>query len=93
MAGSDASSLHTTTSIIRPAFIELWLFSTDSSLVCVHVYHCFHSVLRHCLTILLKLDLQFELQSLPIPLLFCCLLLVGRWPYFDGALLGPVVLP
>ena len=34
-----------------------------------------------------------ELQSLPIPLLFCCLLLVGRWPYFDGAFPGPVVLP
>ena len=65
-----------TTSIIRRA-LELYLFSTDPSLVHVQVYHCFHSILRYCLTLLLKLDLQFELQSLPIPLIFCCLLLVG----------------
>ena len=65
-----------TTSIIRLAF-KSWLFSTDPSLVRLKVYHRFHSALRYCLTILLKLDFQFELQSLPVSLLFCCLLLVG----------------
>ena len=34
--------------------LELWLFSTGSSLVRVQVYHRFHSVLRYYLTLLLK---------------------------------------
>ena len=71
MADSSASSLHDYFDI-RPTFLELWLFSTDPPLVRVQVYRFFHPVLRYCLTPLLKLDLQFELQSLLIPLLFCC---------------------
>ena len=54
--------------------LELWLFSTGSSLVRVQVYSCFHPVLRYCWTILLKLDLQFELQSPLIPYYFVILL-------------------
>ena len=69
MAGSGASSLHDYFDY-QARVIELWLFSTDPSLVRVQVYHYFHSVLRYCLTLLLKLDLQFELQPLHIILLF-----------------------
>ena len=62
------------TSIVRPAFLELCLFSTDPSLVRVQVYRCLHPLLRYCLTLLLKLDLQFELHSLLVPYCFVVLL-------------------
>ena len=92
MAGSGASSLHDYFDY-HASVSELRLFFTDSSLVRVQVYPCFHPVLRYCLTLLLKLDLKFELQSLLIPYYYFVCFLVGRWPYFDGALTGPVVLP
>ena len=47
-----------------------WLFSTGSPLLRFQVYHRFHSVLRYCLTILLKLYFLFELQFLQIPYYF-----------------------
>ena len=92
MAGSGASSLHDYFDY-QARVSELLLFSTDSSIVRVQVYCCLRSVLRNCLTFLLKLDLQFELQSLLVPYYFVVCFLVGRWPYFDGALPGPVVVP
>ena len=68
--------------------LELWLFSTGSSLVRVQVYHHFPSVLRYCLTLVLKLYFLFELQFLQIPYYFVVCFLVGRWPYFDSAFTG-----
>ena len=91
MAGSGYSSLHDYFDYQARVFRTLVIFK-DPSLVRVQVYRCFRSVLRYCLTLLLKLDLQFELQSLLVPYYFVVCFLVGRWPYFDGALPGPVVL-
>ena len=52
--------------------LELWLFSTGSSLVRVQVRHRSHSVLRYCLTLLLKLYFLLSYSScrFPIILLF-----------------------
>ena len=61
MAGSGASSLHDYFQLSSPRLAPS-LFSTNSSTVRVQVCPRFYSVLCYCSILLLKLDLQFELQ-------------------------------
>ena len=56
MVGSGAFPLHIYFDYRARVFrtLVIFKFSTDPSLVRVQVYHCLHSVLRYCLTLLLK---------------------------------------